>query len=45
MKVYDIDSGSKELIIHTKNWAPGIYYYSLRINGRFVEHNKMIIGK
>jgi hypothetical protein len=40
---FNLTNGENTLIIKSENWAPGVYSYSFRVDGKNIEHKKMII--
>ncbi|HPG74210.1 MAG TPA: T9SS type A sorting domain-containing protein [Bacteroidales bacterium] len=42
---YNLPSGENSLVINVNGWAIGIYFYSFVVNGKCIEHKKMIVAK
>jgi hypothetical protein len=40
---FNLTNGENTLIIKSQDWAPGVYSYSFIVDGKSLEHKKMII--
>jgi hypothetical protein len=45
IKTIMLDSGEQKVDINAANFDSGIYYYALKVNGKIVGSNKMMVSK